>query len=226
MIRIRQVILARSIRQVQAIYSLDYRPDLVAKLKERYSFLRVPATPDAMLGTDPQGIRFQHGKFQGERTFVIELLQFVSQPAGNLIICDTRTSTDDSDLFLDEYINQANLARPDMIVVTEPRIYVSQIEFEMDKSLGEFCQTPLRAAGEALNTLLASYDTKLPPFEPSNIVMMCDQVGLGGYRYLPSPFTIERRSGFRYGSNTFSSQAPLRTSDHIAVLERLATSRA
>jgi len=224
MIKIRQIILARSIRQVNAIYSLAYRPDLIAKLKERYSFLRVPATPDAMLGTDPsQGIRFQHGKFQGERTFVIEWLLFVSQPAGNLIICDTRTSTDDSDLVLDDYINQANLARPDMIAVTEPPSYLSQIEFEMDKSIGEFCQTPIQAAGEAVNRLLASYHIEVPPFEPSSIVMMFDPVGLGGY--LPNPFTIERRSGFRYGSNTFSSQAPLKTSDHIAVLERLATSR-
>ena len=225
MIKIRQTILARSIRQVNAINSPEYRPDLISKLRDRYSFLRVPMTADEMLGTDPlQGIKFQHGKFtHGDRPFVVELFQFLSTAAGNVIICDTHTSTDDSDLFLDDYIRQANIIRPDMIAVTESPTYASQLEFEMDKSLTDFCNAPIQDAAEAINSLLSRYKIKTPAFQPFTLAMMGDQVGIGGLP--PSPFTIERRAGFRFGSNTFFSQAPLKTSDHVAVLERLAGSR-
>lgn len=221
--KIRQTILARSIRQVSAIYSLDYRPELIARLRDRYSFLKVPTTVDEIFGTDPQqGLRFQHGKFvQDKKSFVVELLQFlVIPPAINVIICDTRTSTDDSDLFIDDYIKQANLVRPDMIVATEPPSYASHLEFTMEKSIADFCRSPIVEATEGVNRLLASYNVKLPAFEPSQITMMYDQTGIGGL--LAGPFSIERRAGFRIGSNVFFSQAPLRTRDHCEVLERLA----
>jgi hypothetical protein len=221
--KIRQTILARSIRQVSAIYSSDYRPELIARLRDRYSFLRVPTTIDEIFGTDPQqGLRFQHGKFvQDKKSFVVELLQFlVIPPATNVIICDTRTSTDDADHFIDDYVKQANLIRPDMIVITEPPAYTSHLEFTMDKSIADFCRPPILEAAEGVNRLLASYKTKLPSsFEPSYITMMYDQAGIGGL--LASPFSIERRVGFRYGSDVFFSQAPLRTRDHVEMLERL-----
>jgi hypothetical protein len=222
MMKLRQTILARSIRQVSAIYSLDYRPELIARLRDRYSFLKVPTTVDEIFATDPQqGLRFQHGKFvQEKKSFVVELLQFlVIPPATNVIICDTHTSTDDSDLFLDDYIKQANLTRPDMILVTEPPAYASHLEFTMDKSIADFCHPPISEAAEGVNRLLASYKAKLPAFEPSQIMMVYDQTGIGGV--LATPFSVERRVGFRYGSNVFFSQAPLRTRDHIEVLERL-----
>ncbi len=222
MMKIRQTVLARSIRQVNAIYALDYRPELIARLRERYSFLKVPTTVDEIFGTDPSvGVRFQHGKFvQDKKSFVVELLQFLVIPPGiSAIICDTRTSTDDCDLFIDDYIKQANLSRPDMITVTEPPIYASHLEFTMDKPLADLCQSPVRAAAEAVDHLLTDYGMKTPPFEPAQIGIACDQAGRGGL--LVNPFTIERRAGFRYGSNVFFSQAPLRTRDHIEVLERL-----
>ena len=222
MMKIRQTVLARSIRQVNAIYALDYRPELIARLRERYSFLKVPTTVDEIFGTDPSvGIRFQHGKFvQDKKSFVVELLQFlIIPPAVNAIICDTRTTTDDSDLVIDDYIKQANQSRPDMITVSEPPRYASHLEFTMDKSLADLCHAPVRGAAEAVDRLLANYGIKLPSYEPSQVAMTCDPTGIGGL--LANPFTIERRAGFRYRANVFFSQAPLRTRDHIEVLERL-----
>lgn len=225
MMKLRQAILARSISQVSAIYSTEYLPDLVRRLQERYSFIKVPSTPDELLGTDPtQGIKFLHGKLvHGQRTILIDSLQFLTLSANSMIIVDTRTSTDDSDFVIDDYIRNANVTRPDMILRNEPTQYDNHLEFTMDGSLGEFCSPPLRNAGDAINRLLDSYKIKTPGYEPSNIIIYYDQSGLGGL--LPVPFRIERRAGFRYGANTYFSQAPLKTVDHIALLERLSEMR-
>jgi hypothetical protein len=223
MMNVRQVILARSIRQVAAIFSLDYRLDLVNRLRDRYSFIKVPTTVDELLGVDPaEGIKFQHGKFvRDDRSFVVELLQFLASPAGTpIIVCDTRTSTDDCDLFLDDYVKQANLARPDVITLTEPTLYLSQIEFTMERSIKDLCRSPLTDVGQSLHSMLAGYGQKTPPFEPTGIVVNFDQIGFGGIP--PAHFSLERRTGFRHEANTYFSQAPLRTQDHVAVLKHLA----
>lgn len=223
MINLRQVILARSIRQVAAIFSLDYRLDLVGKLRDRYSFIKVPTTVDELLGVDPaEGIKFQHGRFvRGDRSFVVELLQFLASPAGTLmIVCDTRTSTDDCDLFLDDYVKQANLARPDMITPTEPTLHLSQIEFTMERSIKDLCRSPLTDVGQSLHSILAGYGQKTPSFELTGIIVNFDRVDFGGIP--PAHFSLERRMGFRHETNTYFSQAPLKTQDHVAVLEHLA----
>jgi hypothetical protein len=223
--KIRQTVLARSLCQVSAIYSTEYRIDVIRRLQERYGFVKVPVTPDELLGADPaQGIRFFHGKFvHAQRTIVIESLQFLALGPSNVIVVDTRTSTEDSDIVVDDYIKNANAIRPDMITPVEPTRYESHIEFTMDGSLTDFCTVPVRQASDALNRLLESYKLKVPPYEPSSINFYFDQVGIGGL--LPAVFKIERRAGFRYGANTFYSQAPLKTADHISLLERLAEMR-
>lgn len=227
MIKIRQTILARSIRFVSAIYALEYRPELIRRIQERYGFLKGPVTPDEMLGVNPfEGIKFQHGKFvHGQKTFVVENLQFATAPTGaSMIICDTRTSTDDADSFLEEYIKQSNLSRPDMIAVTEPPMYLSQIEFSSERSVASFCDGRVAAAAENIDSVLASYGLKLPTYEVVNLNLFFDASSFGG-GMPPANFTIERRAGLRHSANVYFSQAPLKTGDHTAILERLFNNR-
>lgn len=222
---IRQTILARAICQVSAIYSTEYRLDIIRRLQERYGFIKVPSTPDELLGLDQaQGIKFYHGKLvKGDRTIVIENLQFLTINLNSMIVVDTRTSTDDSDTVIDDYIQQANTLRSDMITPTEPTQYDSHIEFTMDGSLRDFCAPPIHHTGDAINRLLDSYKIKAPAYELSSITIHYDQIGLGGL--IPVPFKVERRAGVRYSANTFFSQAPLKTTDHVALLERLVEMR-
>lgn len=214
--KIRQILKARSIRQVASVQTLDYRPDTIKKLQERYGFLKVPTTFDELFGTkESEGIQFHHGKFtDGSRTFVIDLLQFLP----GVILADVRTSTEDAELFLDDYIKRANETRADTITTSGPTMYMTQLEFTMDRPL-EMLMPKSVAIGSAIDAHLQRYGIKSPPFVARGIIINLDPVGLGGF--IPSLFAIERRKDFPHSANVYFSQAPLKTSDHQSLLENI-----
>jgi|SRR5208283_5537810 len=80
----------------------------------------------------------------------------------------------------------------------------------------------VRQIGEAITNLVEGYGLKTcPEFEVISFAMHFDtnEPTLG--KPVPTPFAVERRVGSPYEENKFLPQAPLKTSDHKAVLERL-----
>lgn len=55
--------------------------------------------------------------------------------------------------------------------------------------------------------------------EPFGIAFAVDQTLIAGMK--PNPFRLERRAGVGFDTNYYVSQAPMRTVDHIKLLERL-----
>jgi hypothetical protein len=217
LVKIRQILAARAVRQIEPpVQVAEFRLDTIKKIQERYSFLKIPTTYDEMFGTDPeQGVQFHHGKFvTGNKTIIVDLLQFLP----NMVVADTRSSTDDSDLFLDDYIANANSRQADTITVTGPTIYVSQIEFTTDVSLDKY--VPLAPTiTSAIDRLLAHYKIQMPPYRVMGVMFHSDLTRVAGLP--PGHFTIERRKDFPYESNTYYSHAPLKTRDHFELLETL-----
>jgi hypothetical protein len=216
MIEIRQTTSARAIRQVTAIQLPEPRVETVKKLQERYGFMKIPSTFEELFPSDPnQGIKFAEGKFdRNGQTVVIQLLQLLP----NIILAETRTSTDDADAFLDDYIQQANQNRNDIIKIVAAPIYNSQIEFSMKHGLEEFTPTAAKL-GAQLNSLVAGYGTPMQSYRVISIAVNHTLVGLGGIQ--PAHFSIERRSGIPYDADLYFSNAPLKTRDHIALLKSL-----
>jgi hypothetical protein len=55
--------------------------------------------------------------------------------------------------------------------------------------------------------------------EPFGIAFSADYSLIPGMK--PAPFRLERRAGLGFDTNLYVSQAPLRTADHIKLLEQL-----
>jgi hypothetical protein len=217
--KLKQVLLARAVRQVAAIQLLEPRADTVKKLQERYSFAKVPTTYEELYPTDPAqgGLRFLQGKFECDGQAIAVDLHLLA----NLIIGDTRGSTDHSDLFLDEYIGNANATRSDVIMYIGPRLYVSQIEFTTEQSLETLVSPSVPAAARNLDRLVADSGAKASPFGVHAVTLNFDPTGLA--QPVPSHFSVERRVGLPYSLNTYFSNAPLKTSEHVKLLETIFT---
>jgi len=219
--KFRQIVLARSISQVVAIGTGEPRIDAVIKLKERYHFLKAPERFEELFPSPapmPLGmgaaIAFQAGKFtNGKRTTEIISLQFLP----NLIVADMRSSTDDGDLFLDEIIADANTQHPESIIRQGPAYYLSQIEVEMEKPPD--IPSVFYEIGREIDRSLSEDGLILPKFGFSGVTLSIDQYELGILS--PAAFSLERRAGFPFSANIFFSQAPVRTKDHLKLLEKL-----
>ena len=208
------VMLARSLQAIRSSGgTLGYYPEIVEGLKARYSFLSAPKEHEILL-EPPKGIELKHGKFV-YRDQVVIIDKFTLFNDG--VAADTTSSTDDSGYFLDDLMEWAKSAMP-KAQISRPRYYLSHIEFKMSEPLEGY--TPrLKPVGEQLTALLKSYGIAVPRYEATAIHLRFDQIG----KINPQPgvFFIDRRAGIPFSENIWFSQAPLRTKDHIALLEDL-----
>ena len=213
--KFRQVILARTIRQVAAIGTGSPRIDAVLKIKDKYKFQKAPERFEEIYPQNPlQTISFQGGKITIDKREVgITLVQFLP----NMFVVDTQTSTDDSDWIADDYIATANAEHPESITPTGPSYYVSQIEFSLEKPPDLAPQ--FEDAAKIIDRFLADYGETVPKFGSWGTTLNIDPQGLGVLA--PAFFALERRVGFPFSAKVFFSQAPLRTKDHLVVLEKL-----
>jgi len=215
--KVRQTILARTVRQVVAIGTGSPRADAVQKIKDKYKFLMAPERYQDIFPQNPmQPITFQGGQIAIDKRAVgILQIQFVQ----NMIVVDTQTSTDDSDWIVDDFITTANTEHPESITPAGPPYYVSQIEFDLEKPPD--LPPQFEDAGKIIDRFLAGYGETVPKFGPWGVTLNIDAHELGVLP--PAFFALERRVGFPFSAKVFFSQAPLRTKDHIVVLEKLDT---
>jgi len=217
MITFRQTLVAKSVRLVVAVAPAESRDETVKKLHERYHFQRVPRTFEELFPTDPNvGIVFEHGRMDRENrpSILIDMLQL--RP--NMILAQTHTSTDDADEFLDDYIRNANREYSDRIRVYGAPFYSSEVEFVWDKSLDHFAPR-FASAAQAIDALLTSYGSHSAPFRVVSVQVNYDLTRATIAN--PTLFSIERRAGAPDSENIFYSQAPLKTTDHLAALQAI-----
>lgn len=211
--KVRQIMLARVLQVTQLeVGKAEYYPDLVLKLKERYQFAVMPKNEDLVPSDPPKGAEFKVGKFvTGGRTIVINVFTVFADG----LVVDTATSTDDGDVFLSDLIEWAKEAAPN-IKPKGPRFYLSQIEIQTDSPL-EGNLLVLSALSTKLSRFISAYKISAPNYQPSSIALHFDQTGLPVPQ--PGAFSLERRVGISYADNVWFAQAPLKTRDHIALLE-------
>lgn len=215
--KFRQTILARTIRQVVPIADGSPRIDAVHRIKDKYKFLKVPEFFQEVFPQNPlQPISFQGGKITIDKREVgILQIQFLQ----NMIVVDTQTSTDDSDWIVDDFISTANTEHPESITPTGPPYYVSQVELNLEKPPDLSPQ--FEDAAKIIDRFLVGYGETVPKFAPWGMTLNIDGHELGVLA--PAFFALERRVGFPFSSKVFFSQAPLRTKDHLVILEKLDT---
>jgi hypothetical protein len=219
-IEIRQTIAARVARQAIAIQPQgEMRLDTVKKLQERYRFGKVPQTIEELFPTDPAaGIKFEHGTLirdDGRAPVIVDFLQLLPN---NIILVQTRVSTDDAEEFLNDYIANANRERSETIQVFGASFYASEIEFSWTKSLDEYA-VAFRTAARQLELLVAGYGSPDSHYRTASIVLNLDPSKVAGVS--PAHFNVERRAGVPDNLNLYYSHAPLKTRDHLDLLKSL-----
>jgi len=193
--------------------------EAVRSIAERYSFVKYPNSPAELVIDEPNAsFTFRLGKCQvGARTISIEMLQIFQ----HAIAVTTRSSTDDSDLVLNDGLDwvvrsfgaQYELIRPGLA-------HRSELEFGLDKPLPEFFPQ-LRDFGREVGSSLTDFWEKKPDYELISL-----NFGFDRLKYptvAPANVSIERRSDMPFDQNVYFSHAPLRTEKHLAVLKTFET---
>ncbi len=214
--KLQAVLFAQAFRLIAPLKPV-YIPDIIAALRERYGFVHVPVEAKDIAPLDSSTpIVFRHGKFVREgRPIVINSLALYPQA----VTADTPASTDDADAVIDDLLSAADGIAQE---ISPRRLYTSHVEVRLDVPL-EWAASPLaKQMGLWLSGAVRQYDPSvpndvaLPEFRLKALEMLPDP----GQLPLPSFFRIDRRDGVPYGDNVYFSQAPLRTMDHIGMLEQ------
>ena len=192
--------------------------ELVHLVREEYGFKEVPTQEQLVAGP----ANFTLGKLEDDQhSIIVEQLTvtYVGLQATS-VAASTRSSTDEADFFLDHLTNLvADKYGLDKTQVFLPA-YHSQIEFALEQAISSPFET-FASIGHEIAAVLKRYGKNdCPEFEFAAFSMDFDRTKPQSMP-VPTPFAVERRVGAAYEENKYFSQAPLKTGDHKAVLERL-----
>lgn len=219
--KLETILLGRAIRLVRFIGRSGsiYLHDANKALIERYGFIKVPTTLEEY--DQGKGITFRHGKFlvdtaEGSRDVVIDSFQIYN----NGLIADTQSDTANADQFLDDVITWSTKTWGAMIHDSQPveKIFLSNLEVSLAKPLTSYLPSSVLLGGE-ISQYLTEYGLQHEPYEATGFTLHFDKT-LSPNSVL-SNFTLARRDGVAFKVGTYFSSAPLKTADHIALLEKL-----
>ncbi len=185
---------------------------LLTATAEKYSFLKYtqPVELDPQDPTKP--ILFSAGRFQNRSKEEIEIELRVFQDG---IVADTRSSTDDSDAFIDDLLEWAIA---EFGLVPSPivsRLYVNELWVHTDKALA-LLNPKLQSLVEHINSLYAENSSPPLVFELAALGFWNDRTTTPNRFF--SPFRFEKAEVAPFTENRYYSVAPLRTVDHINIL--------
>lgn len=215
-----QLLAVKQARSIWLIYLADLNPrghnlfSLIPLIIEKYKFLLFP-NPNKLEEFDLQkGIKFGNGSFQKDPQYNIEVDLTIYNDG---FIADTRSSTKDSDTFLDEFLtwisSEFNLVPYQEVL--RKKSYVSELWVHTDKSL-KTLNPRLENFAKKINSLIEGHNHHLINYEPTGIIFNTDPV-----LYPPGPFRFERMIEVPFAENRYYSAAPLQTEVHLELLEEL-----
>ena len=182
----------------------------MSDLIKRYGFAGFPTNVQQL---EAAKVEFRQGAFGdvGIESFSIY---------GDGVVVTSKSSTDVLDGFLNDVTEWMGSA------LGLKRIETHLVNTAYESGLVVRSEAPLLKVLEALapiQDLLAKslksamgLDTEIEPF---GIAFSADYSLIPGMK--PAPFRLERRAGLGFDTNLYVSQAPLRTADHIKLLQRL-----
>ncbi len=187
-------------------------PEVFRSLGERYSFNKVPQRLEDL---DLQkGVELSFGKMDN-----INIDKLVVFRDG--IIVETRSSTEDSERVILDLLDLAHQAFGAKIGPYR-KLFYSQVIFRSDMSLVAFHPMLPQIANRLSSSVSKDLDQAVN-FEPVSISLHFD---LTKTKMNPGHFSIERRADVPFSESTYFSQAPLRTAEHLALIQEFETSLA
>ena len=187
-----------------------YLPKLVEGLVKRYRFVGVPQNYAEMVA---DRVDFKHGLFQGS---AIESLQVFSDG----IVIKSRSDSDRVDTFVTDLIQWATneIGLSIFSNRTINRMYDSQLIVEADQRILQPFSV-LTNLGSEIREMVLKNTGLDAEYHWAGFILAPDQIKLSSLK--PSIFRVERWFDSEFQLNQFYSSAPLKTKQHISLLENL-----
>jgi hypothetical protein len=185
-----------------------YLPDAIRDLANKYDFMEYPKDFQSMKGVK---IGFVHGRFQ---SFSIENFDVF----GDGVVISSRVNSDVLDAFLIEILEYIKDKWKSDIVNVFPRnrLYESTLVFHSEKDVLRPLSM-MSSIAKSVSDRLSALGGGEFAYEPLGLWLSADHAKIPSLR--PTPFRIERREGVEFPANLYFSTAPLRTDDHLKVLQ-------
>lgn len=214
--KLQKILNARAVRLMQITSRPLHMLDAVSLLREQYKFVKSPQSLEEYDVT--KGIIFSHGKFSSAgRDIVIDSFQVYS----NGLLVDTREDTDESDNFIDDAlawgVQRLGMTIPEQQI---ERVYASSLVVSLNTPLAVYAPIAQQISSK-LSSYLSGYGLTPDPFETASLSLNFDRSKSELPKSMLANFTIERREGVAFDSNLYFCTAPLKTKDHIALLQEI-----
>lgn len=186
---------------------LDYF--LYPLLINTYKFRKFPSINDAQ--DLVKGVSFGDGEFIINDQLTVNLsITFYNDG----IVVDTRSSTDHSDGFLDDFFRRVSeeVDIPPYSSVLKETLYLSQVFISPEKSL-----ETLNSKLKHISKYLTQHTKGNNDFQTSGLSFWPDQTKKRNL----VPFTFERAANTPFEDNRYYSSAPLQTNNHLELLDIL-----
>jgi len=203
--------IARSIWLVQLTHLNprgQYLVPAVSSIVNRYGFAK-PPDPKSLTET-PLKIAFELGSYVRSAGSPVAVNLTLHDDG---LVAETRSSTDDADGFLHDLLTyvEREFSLPSYLEVGVKKIYASEIYFQLPKAPSVFNQKFSKFA-KAISLGRNSDDLK--PAEPVALIFGTDPA-----KGQQSLLRIEREVNVPFSEGRYYSFAPLRTSEHLQLIE-------
>jgi hypothetical protein len=167
----------------------------------------------------PAPLVFQNGVHATESART-PIMQLAILGNGDMV---TASSTDDAELVLDDFMKRLDQSLHYRFAgAKQKKFYLSGIVIEFDSGLDEKIEV-LHKIGTLLESHIPRPDKpfklKRLAFGFGNPMVLLTNVTLQLIQN--ADFTFERRAGEPYSANRYFSQAPMRTADHVKLVEKI-----
>jgi hypothetical protein len=190
---------------------INLYPIITPLLVDSYKFITVPSAKESL--DDSKGITYGHGEFKNKEGIPLFVSLTIFPDA---IVADTRSSTKDSDDFLDEILTRFSeeLKLPHYEDVVTRKNYLSQLYVKTEKAL-QSINPALKAITNYLTENVSDMGTV--HFEVGGIHFWPEQ------SIVPKPalFIFERILNVPFAEESYYSGAPLQTDKHLELLNKL-----
>lgn len=188
-----------------------YFPETIVAIKNRYKFVTAPNIETLLL--QQPNVVFEHGKF-GDAV----IRKFSTHNDG--MIAETQAGTNNAEEFLDDLVKWAcdEYGGTVLEINDTYRVYDSHLIVQMEINLEEKMAF-LNFINDELSSQIKDYGIIPLDYHASGFSLSTDNSKVHGLS--TSPFRVDRRTGQRFSNNLYYCSAPLKTADHIHLLEKI-----
>lgn len=213
-----------SVKQARSIWlinAVDLNPrglnlfGLINPIVAKYNFKVYPTKLEELVGKEVIEIKFDGGGFQKDPQNNIAITLTIFNDG---FVVDTRSSTRDSDAFLDDFLNYLSneFGLSPYQDVLRSKIYVSELWVKTEKYLNAL-NPKLANFSKRLTSLIEGHSYHPIAYETSGIIFWTDPIVTNP----PTPFRLERMIDRPFAENRYYSVAPLQTDIHLEMLNEL-----